>query len=113
MKEISNRTPVIIIPKAPFKAWAQLYNEISDEDLEQRLKEIHVYLVDWFHGEKQEDALKSYYRKIFDYELMSWNYIKKEWPPKRNYKLFLEWFEVKIGDDLFDLEKETIESEEL
>jgi hypothetical protein len=113
MKEISNRSPVIVVPKGPFKEWAKLYNEISDEDLSQRLKEIHVYLVDWAYNEKQEEVLKPYYRKIFEYELLSWNKIKSEWPPKRNYKLFLEWFEVKVGDDLFDLETEIIQAEEL
>jgi hypothetical protein len=113
MQEITNRSPVIIIPKTPFKEWARAYSEISDEDLEQRLKEIHVYLVDWSYDDDQEDVLKPYYSKIFEYELMSWNHIENEWPPKRDYELFLEWFEVKIGDDLFDLETETIEIEEL
>lgn len=114
MKEISNRSPVIVVPKGPFKEWAKLYNEISDEELNQRTKEIHVYLVDWTYAENQEDALKRYYLKIFEYELLSWNTINSEWPQKkRNYKLFLEWFEVKIGDDLLDLETERIQAEEL
>jgi hypothetical protein len=64
MKEIKNRSPVIISPKDPFEKWAIFYNELSDEDCEQRLKEIHVYLVDWSFGEKLEDVLKPYYRQI-------------------------------------------------
>ena len=113
MKEISNRSPVIIRPKDPFKEWARMYNEISDQDLDQRLKEIHVYLIDWSYGEKQEDVLKPYYQGMFEYELQSWNSIKSEWPKNRDYKLFLEWFDVSIGDDLFDLESGLIELEEL
>jgi hypothetical protein len=113
MKEILNRSPVIISLKGPFKEWAKVYNEISDEDLEQRLKEIHVYLVDWSFGEKQGDVLKPYYQKIFEYELRSWNTIKNEWPPDRSYELFLEWFDARVGDDLFDLETGLIEIEEL
>ncbi len=111
MKEISNRSTVIIIPKCPFKEWATVHNEISDEDLEQRLKEIHAYLIEWSSGEKQDNILKPYYRKIFEYELMSWNSIISEWPLNRNYELFLDWFEFKLADYLFDLETEAIEFE--
>ena len=57
--------------------------------------------------------LEPYYQIIFEYELMSWNAIEREWPLNRNYELFLEWFEVKICDDLFDLETDLIEVEEL
>jgi hypothetical protein len=113
MKDITNRSSVIISPKDPFEKWAKFYNELSDEDCEQRLKEIHVYLVDWSYTEKLEDVLKSYYKEIFEYELLNWNSIKKEWPENRTYELFLEWFEVKVGSDLFDLEIDEIQLENL
>lgn len=113
MKELSNRSPVIISPKDSFEKWAKLYNESSDEECEQRLKETHVYLIDWAYRETLEDVLKPYYKEIFEYELMSWNSIESEWPQNRNYELFLEWFEVRLGNDLFDLETEEIETEEL
>jgi hypothetical protein len=76
MKEITNRSSVIISPKDPFEKWAKLYNELSDDDCEQRLKELHAYLVDWSYTEKLEDVLKPYYKEIFEYELLSWNTIK-------------------------------------
>ncbi len=104
---------MIICSKDPFKKWALFYNELSEEECEQRLREIHVYLVDWAYGKKFEEVLKQYYKDIFEYELLSWNSIKREWPQDRNFELFLKWFEARIGDDLFDLETEKIELEEL
>jgi hypothetical protein len=93
--------------------WAKLYNVSSNEDLEQRLAEDHAYLIEWTYDEDLDQVMAVYYRKIFEYELSSWNVIKSEWPRNRNYELFREWFEFKICDDLFDLETEPIESEEL
>jgi hypothetical protein len=51
MKEITNRIALFVIPKEPFKKWAKRYNESPIEDLNQRLSEKHVYLVEWFHEE--------------------------------------------------------------
>jgi hypothetical protein len=72
-----------------------------------------VYLIDWSYGKNQEEALGPYFYKIFESELLSWNYIKNEWPQKMDYELFLEWFEVMIGEYLFDSETEPIEFEKL
>ena len=113
MKEITNRSALIVCPKGPFKEWAKLYNESPTEDLEQRLKEKHVYLIDWTYDEDIIDVLEPYYLKIFECELLSWNGYKSEWPQNRSYELFLEWFDVNLCDELFDLETERIKSEKL
>lgn len=113
MKEITNRSALFVIPKEPFKEWAKLYNESPIEDLNQRLREKHVYLVEWSYEEDIVDVLKPYYLEIFEYELLSWNGYKSEWPQNRSLELFLEWFDVKLCDDLYDLETEKIKSEKL
>ena len=48
-----------------------------------------------------------------EYELLSWNGYKSEWPQNRSLELFLEWFDVRLCDDLYDLETEKIKSEKL
>ena len=113
MKEITNRSALFITPKKPFKEWAKLYNESPIDDLNQRLNEKHVYLIEWFHKDDIVDVLKPYYIEIFEFELLSWNSYKSEWPQNRSLELFLEWFEVKFVDDLYDLETEKIMSEKL
>ena len=113
MKEITNRSALIVLPKTPYKEWAKLYNEEPNEDLDNRLKEKHVYLIDWTYDEDIIDVLKPYYLKIFEYELLSWNGYKSEWPQNRSWELFREWFEINLCDELIDLETEKIISENL
>ena len=48
MKEVNNRSALYVIPKEPFKEWADFYNEESQNDLESRLNEKHIYLIDFF-----------------------------------------------------------------
>ncbi len=113
MNEITNRSALIVLPKDPYNEWAKLYNEEPNEDLENRLKEKHVYLIDWTYDEDIIDVLEPYYLKIFEYELLSWNGYKSEWPQNRSLELFREWFEINLCDELIDLETEKIMSEKL
>ncbi len=113
MKEITNRSAITVYPKKPFKEWAKKYNVSPIEDLEQRINERHVYLIDWTYDEGFFDVVEPYHLKIFEYELLSWNSIKKEWPQNRTFEKFLEWFKVELCDDLFDLENEKIIAEKL
>lgn len=113
MKELTNRSAIIIFPRKPFVEWAKLYNESPPEDLEQRLEEKHVYLIEWTFEEEIVDALESYYTKIFEYELLSWNTYKDDWPQNRVYETFIQWFDVSLCDEIVDLETENIVSETL
>ena len=56
MKEITNRSALIVHPKDPFKEWAKKYNEEPNEDLDRRLKEKHAYLIDWSYDENIFDV---------------------------------------------------------
>lgn len=113
MKEITNRSALYVIPKGPFKEWAKLHNEGSFEELEDRLQEKHVYLIEWFYDGEPIEILRPYYLEIFEYELLCWNSYKHEWPEDRSLEVFLKWFDVKICRDLYDLENEKIVSERL
>jgi len=112
MKEISNRSALFVTPKSPFKKWASQYNEEPGSDLEDRLNEKHVYLIDLIYGEDLRHILEPYYPHIFEYELLTWNRIRNEWPENRDLDLFLQWFDVTFCDDVLDLETEPIETEE-
>jgi hypothetical protein len=113
MKEISNRSAIVLYPKRPFNEWAELHNESPREELEKRKNENHVYLIDWKYDEDMTEVLKPYYKIIFEYELSSWNSYEHEWPKNRTYERFLEWFDVRFYDDLFDLEEGKITKEKL
>ena len=112
MKDVSNRAAINVSPKEMFKTWAELYNDSSAEELASRVKEKHVYLIDLYLGQSLKDIIEPYFTKIFENELMLWNVIEHEWPENRNVDVFLDWFEVSISDDVFDLESGKITTEE-
>ena len=107
------RSALYVIPKEPFKEWADFYNEESQNDLESRLNEKHIYLIDFFYGDDLRDILEPYYIKIFENELMYWNCYKHEWPKDLNLDVFLDWFEVILCDDIFDLKSGKIMTEKV
>ena len=105
MMEFANRSALYVIPRQPFKDWAANYNEEPEEELQARLNEKRIYLIDWvLDFENLSEAIGPYYLKIFEYELMTWNSYKHEWPEDRSLDVFLEWFEVILCDDIIDLE---------
>ena len=76
------------------------------EDLK-NIKETRTYLI----SEDIEDIdswLAKKFDKLFSFELESWHHNKKEWPQKRNYKMFREWFQIDISTMIYDFELKPI-----
>ena len=55
---------------------------------------------------------KKIYRQIFDFELFAWYRDHNCWPKNRTYKMFLEWFDIKINSEVFDLLEDEIVKED-
>ncbi|MFT7611501.1 MAG: hypothetical protein ACI9J3_000446 [Parvicellaceae bacterium] len=99
-----NRSAIILKPLQPFVDWLNnLYpnDEIGD------IREINTYLVA-DEIEDLETYLKKKFDKFFIMELEEWHTNKKEWPQKRNYKMFNLWFRVETSQLIYDLEKKPI-----
>lgn len=97
-----NRTAIIIKPAQAFIDW---YLNIYPDDVEEfeEVKKTKIYFI----SEEIDDVeawLKKKFKKIFELELDTWHFNKKEWPQKRNYKMFLEWFQFDISKMNYDLE---------
>ena len=94
-----NRSAIIVKPLQPFIDWcSKLYPEDLDD-----IKETRTYLI----SEDIEDIdswLAKKFDKLFSFELESWHTNKKEWPQKRNYKMFKEWFQIDISTMIYDFE---------
>ncbi|WP_309757379.1 hypothetical protein [Flavobacterium sp.] len=94
-----NRSAIIIMPRQPFIDWcSSLYPEDLDD-----VKETRTYLI----SEDIDDIdswLAKKFDKLFTFELESWHTNKKEWPQKRNYKMFKEWFQIDISRMIYDFE---------
>jgi hypothetical protein len=98
-----NRSAIIIKPLQPFIDWCCT---VYPEDLDD-IKETRTYLI----SEDIEDIdswLVKKFDKLFTFELESWHKNKKEWPQKRNYKMFKEWFQIDISTMIYDFEMNPI-----
>ena len=109
MSEI-NRSLVILRPKQPFLDWCMA---IDDDDknltLEELAEDSTAYLIpELWDDSDQQELLDSYYDVLFEEQLAGWWTDEADWPPKRDLKMFLAWFEVEFYSLVFDLCEEPI-----
>ena len=97
-----NRSAIVIKPLQPFLDWYSHLN--PEDDFEEDIKETNIYLVN-----EDIDDLEVWLRKKFDkffmMELDEWCADKKDWPLKRNYKMFKQWFQVEISEMMPEIKK--------
>jgi len=99
-----NRYAIILKPKQPFFDW--INNHYPNETITE-VEEANIYLVD-DEIDDLENWLKKKFDKFFMMELDEWHSNKKEWPQKRNYKMFQQWFQVDFSTMVYDLEKRPV-----
>lgn len=98
-----DRSAVILKPLQPFYDWLnQLYPE---EEFDDQMQESKIYLVDLDEHKELEAWLRKNFDKLFMMQLSGWHIDKKEWPQKRNYKMFKQWFQVEISIMIYDFEE--------
>lgn len=102
-----NRTAIVIKPLQPFIDWHNyLYPDNKFDEVDE-VGDANIYLV----NDEMDDLeawLKKKFDKFFMMELYDWHTNKKEWPQKRNYKMFKQWFQVEISTMIYDLEKSPV-----
>ena len=102
-----NRHAIVIKPLQPFFDWI---NALYPEDPINEVDEANIYLVD--DGiDDVEKWLKKKFDKFFTLELEDWHTNKKEWPQKRSYKMFKQWFSVDISTMIYDMENKPVYKE--
>lgn len=99
-----DRHAIIIKPLQPFFDWI---NSIYPDDPLNEVDEPNVYLVD-DKIDSVEQWLKKKFDKFFIMELDEWHAEKKEWPQKRTYKMFRQWFCVEISTMVYDMENRPV-----
>lgn len=70
-----------------------------------------ILIPDTYDEHNYENWLKKNYKDIFVLELESWMIVPESYP-QRTYKIFKEWFEVRVADGVFDFGKGRVEMEE-
>ena len=99
--EIVNRSAITINYKKPFIDWSNALTP-EFEMSEQMLGESTTYLVkgDFDNADK---LIKKYFKKIFEEELEGQWTDEADWPQKRTFRLFEEWFSYAISDLVIEL----------
>ena len=108
-----NRSAIKIKPKQPFVDWINTNGE--DKVTPQQLSGDSpiILLREFFKESDEEKCLKSKYEEIFFHQLWAWCTDEAVWPESRNWRLFQEWFEIEVSSEVFDMEEEKIEREEV
>lgn len=102
-----NRHAIVVKPLQPFFDWL---NALYPEDPVNEVDEPNIYLID-DSIDDVEKWLKKKFDKFFTMELDDWHTEKKEWPQKRNYKMFKEWFSIDISTMIYDMENRPVYKE--
>ncbi len=98
-----NRSAIIVKPKQPFIDWHNsLYPDSKMDEID-----VDIYLVNNTINDL-ENFLKKKFDKLFTMVLQDWHTNKKEWPQRRNYKMFKQWFRVEISETIYDLERKPV-----
>lgn len=100
-----NRNAIVLKPLKPFFDWHN--NLYPDDEIDEASCEANIYLVT-DENDDVENWLKKKFDKFFMMELEDWHTNKKEWPQRRNYKMFKQWFHVEISTMIYDMEKEPV-----
>lgn len=103
---VLNRSAITITYKKPFVDWNnQLIPDMLLE--ENMLGESKTYLIAELYDDA-EKLMKKHYKLIFEIELEGiWTY-ENDWPQKRTFKLFNEWFNYEISDFVIDLSNKNL-----
>ena len=106
-----NRIATVVVPKEPYFAWARALDD--DEPTIDSLSSqalTSVYLID--EDDDAERSLRRNWDWIFEEKLFAWHRDRQDWPRKRTYRIFREWFDVRLVGLVFDLSDEPLVHEE-
>jgi hypothetical protein len=109
MEEIPmiNRSILIVKPRQPYLDWTRrLDDSFPLISLDEMRTDRTAYLVPEILDKAAEQrTLRKFHKEIFDNELAAWTTDKSEWPKRRGFKTFLEWFDVEFHSAVVDLGK--------
>jgi len=101
--ESINRNAIVVKPQKPFYDWIKF---LDPGHTFLRKSEGNIYLIHEMDSIGQiEKWLKGNFERIFQNELNDWHTDENDWPQKRTFNLFKEWFDYEIHSMILDLEE--------
>ena len=99
-----DRSLIVVRPKQPFLDWVQSVDYAEGLTLEQVRDDASAYLIpELWNDDERPDILEWCYEDVFEAELGSWYTDPAVWPPNRDLKIFLEWFDIEFHSGVCDL----------
>ena len=109
-----NRSAAVIKPKQPFVDWLNSIPDSEKLTLKQVSKESMIVLIPEFDHQKQVDEyLRQNFTKIFENQLEGWCLDESQYPKKQDWSLFQEWFDLELCSEVFDMDDDSLETEDL
>jgi len=109
-----NRAVAIVKPRQPFLEWlSRMPDPPQGLTLDELREDCTAFLIpEPTYQDEAEGFVEEIYDEIFEIELNAWYTHEALWPPHRDYKMFLEWFDVEIHSMVIDSQEDEIEAEE-
>jgi hypothetical protein len=111
--QLVNRAAITVRPKQPYVDWANALDHDGPRMSPERLRERSVYLIEDLseYLVDEESVIKRYFKEIFAHELRAWHRIEDDWPKKRGFVTFMDWFEVEVHSMVLDIDRSRIDTE--
>lgn len=100
---VVNRIAAVVTPGEPYLAWARRLDDDDGPSIDEVPSDelTSVYLIE--ESEEAEHSLGRHWESIFDEILSSWCDDEEQWPGKRTFAMFQEWFDTRLIELVFDL----------
>ncbi len=110
---VINRSVAVIRPKQPYVDWANsASNNGHTFSLEELSEDCSVILLPEYDSDQHANAiLRDLYPRIFEIELFGWSVDSRDWPKKRDFSKFFDWFDVELHSMVFDPSGDDIKRE--
>lgn len=111
MRAMLNRAALIVRPLQPYLDWAK---SLDDSGLvPNQADEKTVYLVaDYGNDQEADQVLRGVYAEVFERELFAWHTDENDWPKKRTFAVFKQWFAIEMHSMVEDLCSDAIEDDD-
>ncbi len=103
-----NRGVITVVPKKPFYDWIN-YLDPEHPINPEEIKEHNSYMVTDEIIDPVK-VLKKRFKIIFENELLGMWLVEDDWPQRRTFKVFSEWFDCHVSAVVYDLGKTGIYS---
>ena len=101
--ESIDRNAILVRPRQPFFDWI---GKIYPKEPQPEMEEHTIYLIrEMGSNEEIRRWLSKHFDEIFVNELNDWHTEEKDWPEKRSFRMFSQWFDVEIHSMILDLEE--------